>query len=135
MVQHFRCSSSGSIVIRDGPSIMRSFLTCARCMAFTSQQLHAIQSLWQCYLQTVQSNLVWPDEDFNGRAEAKLANLCAFFGVCLQFHSSCIDGFQPYELMFGRKAPTPCDDWLGLAQYKSNCFKSMTVWLNQSLVL
>ena len=26
-----------------------------------------------------------------GRAETKLANLCAFFGVCLQFYSSCIN--------------------------------------------
>ena len=42
-------------------------------------------------------------------------------------------GFQPYELMFGRKAPMPCDDWLGLAQYKSNSFKSKTVWLKQQL--
>ena len=42
-------------------------------------------------------------------------------------------GFQPYELMFGCKAPMPCDDWLGLAHYKSNSFKSKTVWLNQQL--
>ena len=42
-------------------------------------------------------------------------------------------GFQPYELMFGRKAPTPCDNWLGLAQYRTNSFKSKTVWLNQQL--
>ena len=27
-------------------------------------------------------------------------------------------GFQPYELMFGRKAPMPCNGWLGLAHYK-----------------
>ena len=27
----------------------------------------------------------------------------------------------------------PCDDWLGLAHYKSNSFKSKTVWLNQQL--
>ena len=26
-------------------------------------------------------------------------------------------GYQPYELMFGRKAPAPCDNWLGLRQY------------------
>ena len=31
-------------------------------------------------------------------------------------------GFQPYELMFRHKAPMPCVDWLGLAQYKSNGF-------------
>ena len=42
-------------------------------------------------------------------------------------------GFQPYELMFRCKAPTPCDDWLGLAHYKSDSFKSKTVWLNQQL--
>ena len=42
-------------------------------------------------------------------------------------------GFQPYELMFRHKAPMPCDDWLGLAHYKSDSFKSKTVWLNQQL--
>ena len=42
-------------------------------------------------------------------------------------------GFQSYELMFGHKAPTPCDDWLGLVQYKSDSFKSKTVWLKQQL--
>ena len=42
-------------------------------------------------------------------------------------------GFQPYKLMFGCKAPMPCNDWLGLAQYKSNNFKSKTVWLKQQL--
>ena len=40
-------------------------------------------------------------------------------------------GFQPYELMFGHKAPMPCDGWLGLAHYKTDSFKSKTVWLNQ----
>ena len=45
-------------------------------------------------------------------------------------HSS---GFQPYELMFGRKAPTPCDDWLGLSHYKSDSFKSKAVWLKQQI--
>ena len=42
-------------------------------------------------------------------------------------------GFQPYELMFGCKAPMPCNNWLSLAQYKTNSFKSKTVWLNQQL--
>ena len=27
-------------------------------------------------------------------------------------------GIQPYELMFGHKAPMPCDNWLGLENYK-----------------
>ena len=42
-------------------------------------------------------------------------------------------GFQPYELMFGCKAPTPCDNWLGLDNYKPDSFKSKTIWLNQQL--
>ena len=42
-------------------------------------------------------------------------------------------GFQPYELMFGCKAPMPCDNWLGLKNYKPDSFKSRTVWLNQQL--
>ena len=44
-----------------------------------------------------------------------------------------LTGFQPYELMFGCKAPMPCDNWLGLAQYKSAGYKSKTIWLNQQL--
>ena len=42
-------------------------------------------------------------------------------------------GFQPYKLMFGCKAPMPCDGWLGLAHYNSVSFKFKTVWLNQPL--
>ena len=29
-------------------------------------------------------------------------------------------GYQPYELMFGRKAPAPCGNWLGLRQYNDD---------------
>ena len=42
-------------------------------------------------------------------------------------------GYQPYELMFGRKAPMPCDNWLGLGNYKSAEFKTKTGWLNEQL--
>ena len=35
--------------------------------------------------------------------------------------------------MFGRKAPTPCDNWLGLKSYKSTEFKTKTAWLNEQL--
>ena len=42
-------------------------------------------------------------------------------------------GIQPYELMFGHKALMPCDNWLGLENYKLDNFKSKTVWLNQQL--
>ena len=42
-------------------------------------------------------------------------------------------GFQPHELMFGHKASMPCDNWLGLKNYKPDSFKSKTVCLNQQL--
>ena len=42
-------------------------------------------------------------------------------------------GIQPYELMFGCKAPMPCNNWLGLKNYKPDSFKPKTFWLNQQL--
>ena len=44
-----------------------------------------------------------------------------------------LTGFQTYKLMFGHKASMPCDNWLGLDNYKPDSFKSKTVWLNQQL--
>ena len=38
-------------------------------------------------------------------------------------------GYQPYQLMLGYKAQTPCDNWLGLSQY--NCSESI---LEDSLI-
>ena len=42
-------------------------------------------------------------------------------------------GFQLYKLMFGCKAPMPCDNWLGLEHYKADDLKSKTTWLGQQL--
>ena len=46
-------------------------------------------------------------------------------------HSST--GFQPYELMFGRKASAPCDAWLGLHAYNDAKSASKSVWVDQQL--
>ena len=35
--------------------------------------------------------------------------------------------------MFGDKAPTPWDNWLGLKNYQPDSFKSKTAWLNEQL--
>ena len=40
-------------------------------------------------------------------------------------------GYQPYELMFGCKAPTMCNSWLGLANYNDNFLQSKCTWVNQ----
>ena len=42
-------------------------------------------------------------------------------------------GFQPYKLMFGHKAPMPCDNWLGLGQYEMGSLKSKSACVNQQL--
>ena len=39
-------------------------------------------------------------------------------------------GYQPYKLMFGCKAPTICDVWLGLADYNDNYSQSKCEWVN-----
>ena len=40
-------------------------------------------------------------------------------------------GYQPYELMFGCKAPAMCDVWLGLGNYNDNFLQSKCAWVNQ----
>ena len=40
-------------------------------------------------------------------------------------------GYQPYELMFGCKAPTLCDALLRLADYDDNYSQSKCEWVNQ----
>ena len=40
-------------------------------------------------------------------------------------------GYQPFELMFGCKAPTICDAWLRLTDYNDNYSWSKCEWVNQ----
>ena len=40
-------------------------------------------------------------------------------------------GYQPYELMFGHKAPTICNAWLGLGNYNDNFSQRKCAWVNQ----
>ena len=42
-----------------------------------------------------------------------------------------VTGYQPYELMFGQKAPAICDAWLGLAQYNDQASSNKCAWLNE----
>ena len=41
--------------------------------------------------------------------------------------------YQPYQLMFGHQAPTPCDNWLGLCAYHDNKSVTQIDWVNQQL--
>ena len=40
-------------------------------------------------------------------------------------------GFQPYQLMFSRKAPAPCDTWLELGVYNDNKLTNKVQWVDQ----
>ena len=42
-----------------------------------------------------------------------------------------ITGYQPYELMFGHKAPTICDAWLGLANYNDGHSGRKSSYINK----
>ena len=42
-------------------------------------------------------------------------------------------GYQPYQLMFGRHAPAPCDNWLGLCAYNNDKSITHIDWVNQQL--
>ena len=42
-------------------------------------------------------------------------------------------GFQPYQLMFGRRAPAPCNGWLGLRNYDDNKSSSKVQWVDSQV--
>ena len=44
-------------------------------------------------------------------------------------------GYQPYQLMFGCKAPMPCDNWLGLTQYNNSESISKNPWVKEQYEL
>ena len=42
-------------------------------------------------------------------------------------------GYQPYQLIFGHRAPAPCDNWLGLCEYNDDKSITMIDWVDQQL--
>ena len=123
----------GSIVIKANPLTMRSFLTSVKCTVCGNQQpCHTIHmatrsakdliglSFGLMRTLTSEQKPNWP---------VYLPPLVYAYNATL--HSST--GFQPYKLVFGHKASMPCDNWLGLDNYKPESFKSKTIWLNQQL--
>ena len=41
--------------------------------------------------------------------------------------------YQPYQLMFGCRAPAPCDNWLGLCEYNNDKSVTRIDWIDQQL--
>ena len=82
----------------------------------------------------VQPYLIQTDANIDKWAEAKLAKLFAIFGFCLQCHTTCINWLATiWAHVRACKAPMPCDNWLGLSNYKPDSYKFKTVWLDQQL--
>ena len=44
-------------------------------------------------------------------------------------------GYQLYQLMFGHKGPTPCDNWLGLMEYNNSESVSKNFWIQEQCEL
>ena len=42
-----------------------------------------------------------------------------------------VTAYQPYDLIFGHKAPTVCDAWLGLVKYNDQYLQSKSAWVNE----
>ena len=42
-------------------------------------------------------------------------------------------GYQPYQLMFGHRAPAPCNNWLGLHAYNDDKSITRIDWVDQQL--
>ena len=42
-------------------------------------------------------------------------------------------GYQPYQLMFGPRAPAPCNNWLGVCAYDDDMSVTRIDWVDQQL--
>ena len=96
---------------------MKLFIICVPCMVSSKQpQLHIIHhgnSQCERFNHTLFGLLKSLSKDEKANWPAHLPPMV--FAYNATPHSTT--GFQPYELMFGQKAPVLCDAWLGLANY------------------
>ena len=120
-------------MIRVGLSTMKSFLISARCMALGKALPYLIiltsNSHCKHFNRTLFSLMRTLDQEQKPNWPVYLPSLVFTYNATL--HSTT--GYQPYEIMFGCKAPIPCDNWLWLNHYKPASFKSKTAWLNEQL--
>ena len=104
--------------------------TCVFYVQDRTTYYHVIQSAWQCTLWKIQ-----PYNDGSAQIVIKQKDNWPLHLLSLIFVYNAMPhgttGYQPYELMFGHKAPTICDVWLRLAHYNDNYLQSKYEWVNQ----
>ena len=111
---------------------MKSCHICLLCTGLSNLLSHAIQSAWQL--------LSW--ERLNCTLIGLLKSLSKEQNINWPLHLPLLvfaynatphdtTGYQPYKLMFGCKAPTICNAWLGLRNYNDNFLQSKCAWVNQ----
>ena len=84
-------------------------------------------STYQRFNCTLQDLLKTLDKEQKANWPLHLSSLVFVYNA--RPHS--VTGYQPYELMFGHKAPTVCNAWLRLAQYNGQYLQSMRAWVNK----
>ena len=119
------------IVTKAGPLIIRSCNTYMLCMVLNSQQPHHNNPRGNAYCErfnrTNDRLINIAIKGAEGQLPLHLPSLVFAYNAAP--HSTT--GYQPYELMFGRKAPTICNAWLRLAEYNDKFSQSKCEWVNQ----
>ena len=108
----------GSTVTKADPLITKPLTTFARCMVSSKQQLH--HTIQEATHYVNGSTVPYSDwcEHWPMSISQTGQTIChLWFLPTMSDHMHQL-ALQPYELMFGCKAPMPCDNWLGLSNYK-----------------
>ena len=122
-----------SIVIKADPLTMRSFPTFARCMCVKQSTTTPYNPHGNTQCEQFNHTLFGLMQTLNSEQKPNWPVYLPSLVYAYNTTPHASTGFQPHELMFGHKASLPCDNWLGLENYKPDSFKSKTVWLNQQL--
>ena len=78
---------------------------------------------------TICSMICWKTLDIEQKANWPLHVSSLVFAYNATPHN--VTGYQPYELMFGCKAPTVSNAWLRLAQYNDQYLQIKSAWVNE----